>query len=249
MAVKKTAFLVGALAGGSVAVAAFAGAGMKLPAAWNPAARRQPDPGLDRAGLRPGARRAAVVRRHLRAGLARRGLDPRDLEDRRLGAAPADPRLRELPVRDRAAKGGDDDASAAEAAIVRLRLLHLGRRLHRHQQPRRRRRRGDQGGDQGRRRADRHGGRPRRGHRPGRAQGARATTSRSCRFETAVRAAGRRLGGGGRQPVRPRRHRHRRHRLGLWPRHRRRTSSTTSRSTRRSTRATPAARPSTSTAG
>ncbi len=38
MAVNKTAFLVGALAGGSVAVAAFAGAGMKLPAAWNPAA-------------------------------------------------------------------------------------------------------------------------------------------------------------------------------------------------------------------
>ena len=37
MAVNKTAFLVGALAGGSVAVAAFAGAGMKLPAAWNPA--------------------------------------------------------------------------------------------------------------------------------------------------------------------------------------------------------------------
>ena len=36
MAVNKTAFLVGALAGGSVAVAAFAGAGMKLPAAWNP---------------------------------------------------------------------------------------------------------------------------------------------------------------------------------------------------------------------
>src|SRR5215469_14333707 len=31
MAVKKTAFLVGALAGGSVAVAAMAGAGMKLP--------------------------------------------------------------------------------------------------------------------------------------------------------------------------------------------------------------------------
>ena len=38
MAVNKTAFLVGALAGGSAAVAAFAGAGMKLPAAWNPAA-------------------------------------------------------------------------------------------------------------------------------------------------------------------------------------------------------------------
>src|SRR5580658_9823049 len=38
MAVNKTAFLVGALAGGSVAVAAFAGAGMKLPATWNPAA-------------------------------------------------------------------------------------------------------------------------------------------------------------------------------------------------------------------
>src|SRR5580658_9660702 len=37
MAVNKTAFLVGALAGGSVAVAAFAGAGMKLPATWNPA--------------------------------------------------------------------------------------------------------------------------------------------------------------------------------------------------------------------
>jgi serine protease Do len=36
MAVNKTAFLVGALAGGSVAVAAFAGAGMKLPAVWNP---------------------------------------------------------------------------------------------------------------------------------------------------------------------------------------------------------------------
>ena len=31
MPVKKTAFLVGALAGGSVAVAAMAGAGMKLP--------------------------------------------------------------------------------------------------------------------------------------------------------------------------------------------------------------------------
>src|SRR6185437_2755502 len=36
MPVNKTAFLVGALAGGSIAVAAFAGAGMKLPAVWNP---------------------------------------------------------------------------------------------------------------------------------------------------------------------------------------------------------------------
>src|SRR3974390_2018450 len=34
MAIKKTAFVVGALAGGSVAVAAMAGAGLKLPAAW-----------------------------------------------------------------------------------------------------------------------------------------------------------------------------------------------------------------------
>ena len=34
MAVNKTAFFVGALAGGSVAVAALAGAGMKLPSAW-----------------------------------------------------------------------------------------------------------------------------------------------------------------------------------------------------------------------
>ncbi|HEY1751326.1 MAG TPA: trypsin-like peptidase domain-containing protein [Caulobacteraceae bacterium] len=34
MPVNKTAFVVGALAGGSVAVAALAGAGMKLPAAW-----------------------------------------------------------------------------------------------------------------------------------------------------------------------------------------------------------------------
>ena len=34
MAVNKTAFVVGALAGGSIAVAALAGAGMKLPVAW-----------------------------------------------------------------------------------------------------------------------------------------------------------------------------------------------------------------------
>ena len=56
----------------------------------------------------------------------------------------------------------------------------------------------------------------------------------------------RRLGGRGRQSVRPRRHRHRRHRLGAAAA----TSApvpmtTTSRSTRRSTRAIPAARPST----
>ena len=34
MAVNKTAFVVGALAGGSIAAAAFAGAGMKLPVTW-----------------------------------------------------------------------------------------------------------------------------------------------------------------------------------------------------------------------
>ena len=91
--------------------------------------------------------------------------------------------------------------------------------------------------------------RPRHGDRPGGGQGRGRRPSRSSSFENRGQAAGRRLGGRGRQSVRPRRHGHGRHRLGLRPRHRRSATSTTCRSTRRSTAATPAARPSTSTAG
>ena len=111
---------------------------------------------------------------------------------------------------------GHDAASRAGAG---LRFRHLSRRLRGHQQSRRRR--GLQGSGQLRRaeqvRCRR--GRHRPAHRPGPAQdqGVQVVSVREVR-----RQAGpcRRLGGRGRQPVRPRRHRHGRHRLCLQPRHR-----------------------------
>ena len=67
--------------------------------------------------------------------------------------------------------------------------------------------------------------RPRRGHRPGRAQG-RGRRLPLRRLRELGQAARRRLGDRGRQSLRPGRHRHGRHRLGLRPRHRRAASST-----------------------
>ena len=100
-----------------------------------------------------------------------------------------------------------------------LRLLHLGRRLHRHQQPRRRPRDRSDGDHLRRQDARRQGDRHRRQDRPRAAEG-HGLGNLSVREVRAPHAARRRLGDRGRQPVRPRRHGDRRHRLGARPRHR-----------------------------
>ena len=97
--------------------------------------------------------------------------------------------------------------------------------------------------------AEGQGGRPRRDrrHRPAAGEDRQAAAGGPVRRFR--RRAGRRLGAGDRQPVRPGRHGDRRHRLGARPRHPARGRTTTSsRPTPRSTAATPAARCSTWTA-
>ena len=61
--------------------------------------------------------------------------------------------------------------------------------------------------------AEGHADRPRPGHRPGGDQG-RGRALPVCQLRGPRQAARRRLGGGGRQPLQPRRHGHGRHRLG-----------------------------------
>ena len=100
-----------------------------------------------------------------------------------------------------------------------LRLLHFGGRLCGDQQPRRRQSRERRGHDRRRQDPHRQGHRHRSAHRSRADQGRR----RPVPLCEAVRQdpAHRRLGARGRQSVRPRRHRHGRHRFGARPRHRR----------------------------
>ena len=96
MAVKKTALFVGALAGASIAVAAIAGAGMKLPLVTTPHGGSLMDVSTTPIfAPPPGAPQsfADIFERVSPGG----GLDPRDLQGRRLDPAPADPRLQNLP--------------------------------------------------------------------------------------------------------------------------------------------------------
>ena len=139
---------------------------------------------------------------------------------------PNDPQLDEL-FRDffnRRGQQGENQnrgghAGAAPRQFARLRLHHRRGRHRGHQQPRDRRRRRDHRHPQRRHahqgRADRQGhqGRPR----------AAADQERQAAEGGEVRrfrqAAAGRMGGRDRQPVQPRRHGDRRHRLGAQPRH------------------------------
>ena len=99
-----------------------------------------------------------------------------------------------------------------------LRLLHLRRRLYRHQQSRRRSCDRSQRHHRGRQDAPRQGDRHRPQDRSRAPEGERRQLPvRLVRGESAAR---RRLGDRGRQSVRPRRHGHGGHRLGSRPRHR-----------------------------
>ena len=110
--------------------------------------------------------------------------------------------------------------AAAQDQFARLRLHHRHLRHRRHQQPRHRRcrrdqrhherRHQDQGGAGRRRQEDRSGG------AEVQAAGEAADRGEVRRFRE---AAARRMGDRDRQSVQPRRHRHRRHRLGAQPRH------------------------------
>ena len=128
------------------------------------------------------------------------------------------------PVRHRLATTA---ATAARRAIALrhgagLRLLHLRRRLHRHQQSRRRPR---QGGDGHHRRRQDDAGQASIGTDPKTDLALLKVKEGSDYPYVSLRLAGaarRRLGDRGRQSVRPRRHGDGGHRLGARPRHRRR---------------------------
>ena len=102
-----------------------------------------------------------------------------------------------------------------------LGLLHLRRRLRGDQQPRRRQGRERSGHDRRRQDLHRQGDRHRSAHRRGPDQGRWPQRLPVRRLHRAA-AAHRRLGARGRQSVRARRHRDRRHRVGARPRYRRR---------------------------
>ncbi len=156
MSSKKTGYLLGAIAGAGIMAAAVAGAGMQLPAAHAERRRRRlikasptpifaPPPGAPMSfadifdQVSP-----AVVSINVTSPA-----DPRSA----LCASPASKAALRSSC-PRSAGGGEDDedgderphraatpAAPAAPAVLRLGLLHLAGRLHRHQQPRRRERR------------------------------------------------------------------------------------------------------------
>ena len=97
------------------------------------------------------------------------------------------------------------------------RLHHRQDRLHHHQQPRGRERRQDQGRAQGRARVQGRDRRPRSADRPRADQGRGQGRSAGGAPRQLSGAEGRRVGGGHRQPLRPRAHGHRRHRQRQGP--------------------------------
>ena len=237
MASMKTAFIIGALAARR---RRRRRAGRRRHALNQPRRRRPPaapDPALDRTDLLAPARRARVLRRHLRARLAGGGLDPRHLQGRRPRAARQIPGFENFPFE--IVPAGDDNgggyerlrrrkgrrpsppapASSSPPTATSSPTTTSSRAPRTSRSPHRRARAAGQGG------------RPRRGHRPGRAQGPGLRLP-VRRLRELGQAAGRRLGGRGRQSLRPERHGHGRHRLGLRTATSATTSSTSSRSTR-----------------
>ena len=124
-------------------------------------------------------------------------------------------------ARARPAPAGRPAAAAAPRPVARLGLHHRCRRHRRDQQPRHRRRRRDQrhpARTTPRSAAELLGTDPRTDIAVLQDQD-RQAAARRARSAIQRHRAGRRLGAGDRQPLRPRRHGDRRHRLGARPRH------------------------------
>ena len=119
----------------------------------------------------------------------------------------------------RADRGGDPGSRPAADQLARFRLHHRSVRPRRHQQPRHRRCRRDQRHSQRRHQASRRTGRQGCQERSRAAARAPRQTAQGGEVRRQRQAAAWRMGDRHRQPVQPRRHGDRRHRLGAQPRH------------------------------